>query len=466
MTEALAALAAHVAEIERTWDQSAALDADMLDTARQTAQALDDDDLDAWSLIGMFFWLRFQALPVESDALREDALAATVGAFARCFLAELNIPEELLARVAVSVLPGVMELQEQMLQRPDEFLINKLPRLWQLILEAIPDDDPGLFRFRVLLGSAHKMRFALTGDHAELDETIAVIEQAIASVPAGDPMLPSALMTLSEAQWDRFEYAGDPADLDQAIALSRRAMELGFPDGSRQAELLLYVGTALLMRFQQAGDRADVDQAITLIGRAAKASRDARHAYAVCLTSLCDAWRCRFGYTDDLADLNRAITCGREALAAGPRDRGMCLYYLSGALLLRAEQGGGLADVDAALRLLPPIGKADEDEAIDADDLTRALLLSTVSMARFARFGWTGAQADLDASIGAAERALEGPWAGQARFANLTDNLSVALATRFGRNRSQADLERAVALGRRAVTLAAGTHPGRALFLS
>jgi tetratricopeptide (TPR) repeat protein len=465
-SESLAALAAHVAEIERSGDRSAALDAGMLHMARRTAEALGGDDLDAWSLIGRFYWLRFQALPTESEDLREDALAAAVDAIIPCFLAELDILEELRPTVAVSALPWVVELQERMRELPDEVVIDKLPRLWKRVLEAIPDDDPGLSQFRFLLGSAHHMRFALTGDRAELDEAIAVVEQVTASLPAGDPMLPNALMALSEALRGRFEDAGDPADLDQAIALSRRAMELGFPDGSRQAELLVYVGTALLMRFQQAGDRADVDQAITLIGRAAKASRDARHAYAVCMTSLCDAWRCRFGSTDDLADLNRAITCGREALAAGPRNRGMCLYYLSGALLLRAEQGGGLADVDAALRLLPPIGKADEDEAIDADDLTRALLLSGVSFGRFARFGWTGAQADLDASVGAAERALEGPWADHARFAMLTGNLSVALATRFERYRSQADLERAIALGRRAVTLSAGPHPGRALFLS
>src|ERR1035441_4162621 len=96
--------------------------------------------------------------------------------------------------------------------------------------------------------------------------------------------------------------------------------------------------------------------------------------------------------------------------------------------------------------------------------LPRALVRRGVSAGRSARWGWPGPKADLDASVGAAERALEGPWADHARFAMLTGNLSVALATRFERYRSQADLERAIALGRRAVTLSAGPHPGRALF--
>ena len=407
--ESLAALAAHVAEIERTRDRSAALDAAMLDTARRTVQTLSGDDLDAWNLIGRFYWLRFQALPAESEALRGDALAAAVDAFIPCFLAELDIPEEALPTVAESALPAVLKLQEQVLHSRDEVVIDKLPRLWRPILKTMPDGDPGLFQFGSLLGNACHTRFLLTGDVADLDEAIAVIEQAMAWAPADDPMLARVVMALSEALRNRFDHIGDLADLDQAIALSRRAMKLEILEGPEQAAVLVDTGTAHLTRFQQTGDRADVDQAITLIGRAAKATRDTRHAYAGCLTSLCDAWRLRFGYTADLADLNRAITCGREALAAGPRDRGLCLYYLSGAMLLRAEEGGGLADVDAALRLLSPIDKTDEGEATNAVDLTRALVLSAVSFARFARFGWTGARADLDASVAAAERALAGP---------------------------------------------------------
>jgi hypothetical protein len=213
-SESLAALAAHVAKIERTWDLSAALDATMLDMAQRTAEALDSDDLDALSLIGKFYWLRFQALPPEAEALRQDAFAAAVDVFIPCFLAELDIPEELLLPVAESALPAVLELQQQAHQTPDEVVMDKLPRLWRPILESIPDGDPGRFHFGSLLGAAHQMRFLLTGDVADLDEGIAVIEQAIAWAPADDPMLARVLMALGEARRNRFDHISDLADLD------------------------------------------------------------------------------------------------------------------------------------------------------------------------------------------------------------------------------------------------------------
>ena len=141
-----------------------------------------------------------------------------------------------------------------------------------------------------------------------------------------------------------------------------------------------------------------------------------------------------------------------SAIPADDEDRPGYLSNLGAAQLARFGLTGALADVDAAIGAWQAALAATPDGHPD-----RPRYLSSLGNALQARFGRTGALADVDAAIEAARAAVAGTAAGDPDLPGRLSSLGNALQARFGRTGALADVEAAVEAARAAV---AGTPAG------
>ena len=72
----------------------------MLTVARDLSRVLGDhdDDLTAWHALGMFYMQRVMARFSQDDSAGDDDREAASDAFARCFVAGLDVPESMRVR--------------------------------------------------------------------------------------------------------------------------------------------------------------------------------------------------------------------------------------------------------------------------------------------------------------------------------------------------------------------------------
>ncbi|KAG8773020.1 hypothetical protein FRC12_002773 [Ceratobasidium sp. 428] len=76
------------------------------------------------------------------------------------------------------------------------------------------------------LATSHLRRFELTCEMIDLEEALAVQNQAATLVPKGHLFEPEVLATLGTLYRNRFEQLGDPNDLDLAIQKHELAQSL------------------------------------------------------------------------------------------------------------------------------------------------------------------------------------------------------------------------------------------------
>src|SRR5579883_3303427 len=89
---------------------------------------------------------------------------------------------------------------------------------------------------------------------------IALVEEAIA-LTSGGPYLPMFLSNCGRHLWRRFALRGDPANLERSIALLRRSID-ATPGGPERAARLLILGSALRARLALDGRTEDLADGI------------------------------------------------------------------------------------------------------------------------------------------------------------------------------------------------------------
>lgn len=104
-----------------------------------------------------------------------------------------------------------------------------------ILTAVITHSQPGQDSYRIRansLATAWQMRYELSGDHADIDQSIELLRQA-AEDGAGGGVATALLHNLSAAYWRRFKADGDVGDLDLAEEADRRALAGG--GGRRRA---------------------------------------------------------------------------------------------------------------------------------------------------------------------------------------------------------------------------------------
>ena len=280
-------------------------------------------------------------------------------------------------------------------------------------------DTPERFTLLIALGSALQARAVRTRSADDLDDAIALLEQASQSIPDGHPATVTCLSELGAAHTSRFQHTDDLVDLDRGITASERSVELA---GQYNPHRML----------------------------------DA--------TSLANAYRLRFFRVEDLADLHAAIDWGREAVRTTREDdnnRANAEFNLGSAMVARFERTGNLADLEEAVRQMELA-----ERRVHTDQERHAILLSNLGAALRLRYEHLDRQADGDRAIELSRRAVEVIPADHPDRASHLTNLASALNARCNRTGAPEDAEAAVKASREAIRLTSSKNIDRATALA
>jgi hypothetical protein len=113
------------------------------------------------------------------------------------------------------------------------------------------------------LGRALLRRFELTGQPADLDETIELDRGALAASARRDPRRTQFQSNLADGLLRRFELTAELSDVDEAVAV-RREILAATAAGRGHSSALLHLAAALSRRHELTGQSADVREAIEL----------------------------------------------------------------------------------------------------------------------------------------------------------------------------------------------------------
>ncbi|MCD7436724.1 CHAT domain-containing protein [Streptomyces lincolnensis] len=203
--------------------------------------------------------------------------------------------------------------------------------------------------FRDAWGSALVRAAGLTSSSAALDQGVALLRRALAD-PGGLPDRPRTAGNLAAGLYERFLARGSMDDLDDAIALWQEAVDSRRPGDPHGVMARSGLAVALHQRYDRRGTAADLDEAVERLTAAAALGTDPAERRAV-LTNLGHAHQARYEITDDAQELARAVAAQREALSLrGPQAGSPVNARIGLALALgaQAERLGSIALAEEA----------------------------------------------------------------------------------------------------------------------
>ncbi|KAF5343629.1 hypothetical protein D9758_015445 [Tetrapyrgos nigripes] len=290
--------------------------------------------------------------------------------------------------------------------------------------------------------------FQQSGDCAEIDSAVQLMEAAIKLIPDGHNAAKSCqLSNLGSAFSYRFERLGELGDIENAICFIRQAVDLT-PDGhADKAAMLNNLGKAFSF------DLSAVD--LTPDGHADKAAM---------LNNLGSAFESRFERLGELGDIENAIRFKRQAVDLTPdghADKAARLNNLGSAFESRFERLGELGDIENAIHFmhqgvdLTPDGHAD-----------KAAMLNNLGIAFSCRFERLGELGDIENTIRFKRQAVDLTPDGHADKAAWLNNLGNAFSHRFERLGELGDIENAIRFMHQAVDLTPDDHADKAAMLN
>ncbi|MFG1947264.1 CHAT domain-containing protein [Nonomuraea sp. NPDC048826] len=178
----------------------------------------------------------------------------------------------------------------------------------------VPAGDPNAGMFRSDLGNGLLLKFQLGGGLAVLDEAIASYRRALADSP-DHPERAMACTSLGAALHFRWEVTGDAADLDESVDSHTRAAELTSRDHQNYAFYLANLGGSLAQRYRAGHRSEDAEKAAEVLREAlatAPGTSPYRPGY---LTNLAEVLIERYHFTGQSAAREEADELVREAAA-------------------------------------------------------------------------------------------------------------------------------------------------------
>jgi tetratricopeptide (TPR) repeat protein len=461
------------------------------------------DDVEAWYLIAVLHWWRYQILSAgNGDDDGSTDLDAAVSLFGSLLLVDPALVPDEVRQLLPQAAPADEATSEEgpldLHNRAVEIVADpaaasdlaKVDLAVQLLNRALAATDEGHPLRAVLLadlGSVLLTRFELTGVSTDLRDAIALVRQAIASDP-GDDGHAGRVSLLSDLLVARFEMSNAPEDLEEAIALGRRAVAELTSDDPGWLPSRINLANSLRKRAERLGTPEGLDEAIDLAEEVVSATPGTDSRLVSRLTNLALTRHARFQASGNPADLDASIDANRRALGivwdaaeeggalgdlpsliaigswllqympSGHPGRGEVLKRLAYALRSSYETTGTNEHLDQALDVARRAFA--ETAAGDAEYQERAFFLSTTAMMRYHR---DQDRTDLDECIDAGRLATDASVGDD--VALNSSNLGAMLLSRFERYGSVDDLDEAVAAGRRSVAASANNSARSSSFL-
>lgn len=197
-----------------------------------------------------------------------------------------------------------------------------------------------------------RLRAALTGSSADLDDAIGLATAAADAFSESDYRRAATLACLGCCIWMRFERHGREPDLDFAIDVLQEASGMigrSFDATVAHANL----GSALAVRSLRKGSVEDIESAIAAFETGLESGPTAYNR-APLLSNFQGALYQRYKLTGDPDHLRQAIDAGYRALEEVPTSHpgyGGALFNLASALFTRSKSAGGAQDLQEAVRL-------------------------------------------------------------------------------------------------------------------
>ncbi|MEV4411815.1 hypothetical protein [Catellatospora sp. NPDC049609] len=344
-----------------------------------------------------------------------------------------------------------------------------------LLMDAVPEIAPAPARLLTAGGrngpAARAVRavkeITRVGDREDtqaLDAAIDALSAAIAALPSGHPIRADMQASLGVGYGWRYKHHGEIGDLERSITAIRQARTMQPPPTDIRV-LLTSLGSVLLQRFQRLGTPADLDESIRALREAAKAPAVTPGSGAATLTNLSLALQARAEHIGGSVDQTGAVTAARQAVqTSGADGAAQPLLYNNLVMVLSAEfrRAGDTALLDEAAeagRQAIALTPASHPE--------RPLILRNLAAVLRARAEQDSdaAGADLDEAVEAAREAMLTTPTGSAAAARIAVGLLLALRVRHRRTDDGADIDEAVYVGRRCVELLPPGHPDLAMAL-
>lgn len=227
-------------------------------------------------------------------------------------------------------------------------------------IDLLAADDRRRTQFLCGLGSVYFTRFSAHLERDALPEAVHLFRSAAASAP--DDYLPHAW--LATALWQSYEVTGERADLDESVTCGERALELAPAD--RRADVLLDLSAAHRLRFGHTHDADDLQQAKAALAEASGLSGlPLRKQMRITLEQAELASLPPVDPTERLRALEAAV----ELL---PRIAMPSRYYEDREFVLGGHSGLGAKAADAAVAVQRP------DRALKLLEKARGLLADTL----------------------------------------------------------------------------------------
>lgn len=209
--------------------------------------------------------------------------------------------------------------------------------------ELLADDAEDGVSAALGLAQALRERFRYHGSAQDIEEAIAVVNQAEAT--ADRDSLRATARTARGLTWQaRYERTGQLEDLERSIHELQAALELATSSSPERATIQQNLGIALHVQFQVTTEPRILSDAITVLRAAAASTAPASPARSSALANLGIALRTRFGLDRQTKDLQDAISVHEEAVAAvtSDSDHRVALTNLASTLEARAFIGQSL----------------------------------------------------------------------------------------------------------------------------
>lgn len=451
-------------------------------TARRAADRAPDDPLSRVMALSSMALLLLRAgsdladpeLFEEGVVLVENSLAAGGGSLLHLAQAhrlryEHDGEAETLAHAETAARDAVARCEEHGLDAADEYAelaqvlryrsdLSDDPRLAREAAAAAREaldrtavhDDEHPKRACLLAGALTECHYA--GDPEALAEAVAVVRAATAS----------AKSTALGTAWRRVKKG-----VGRVLTAGTKGRSSGpgtdFGPAAARSDVWQIAAAVLCAWADQHDDVAVAEEAERVAETALVLAGTHVQRRVDALDTLADVLRCRHLLGDDDGLLDRAIEYGESAAlgeVGSPGDRARRVGNLGALLILRYEETGAPADLDAA------ISRCTEALAVLGDDHPDARIhFNNLGSALAARTRLHGADDELDEAIAAGRAAVRGDGPAHQRVLRLS-NLGGALYARFTRDGRLDDLDEDIDLQREALRLAPPDHPDRPGLLS
>jgi tetratricopeptide (TPR) repeat protein len=349
----------------------------------------------------------------------------------------------------------------------DADLLEQAVQVHRTAASAAPAGDRDRAPVLANLGAALEKLAERTGKAAAAREAARTCRDALAAAPTTGPVRALCLTNLGNALRLAAAHSGDILTLQEAVTCHREAVDSTPPGDRYRPGRLSALGASLESLSERTGSAAALREAADVIRAAVAALPEGHRAWGGYQSDLGAALQRLFESTMDMTALTEAVQAHRDAVAATAADDGDRPRRLSNlgaalrALGERMQEAGLLEEaVDAQLDAVTAVPTGDQDRAGYLSNLGNALLTLSERTA--------DAQALQDA-VDMHQAAVDSAPAGHpdhaACLAQLTSTLLIQARRAGDDGERRRVLGEAVAAGRAGVAASPAGHPARAMSL-